>query len=84
MSKPNDLKARLGKRLDRMSVIRDHVRVQVHVASMEAKMRWDVVEAELYGLEKAAEAVVTEANHAALTASMTKVKAFRAWLDDKP
>ncbi|MEJ7732916.1 MAG: hypothetical protein WKG00_27435 [Polyangiaceae bacterium] len=83
MSKPNDLKTRLHKRLGQMSVIRDEVRVQVHLASMEAKARWDVVEAELFGLEKAAEQAVTEANHVALTAGMTKVKAFRAWLDEK-
>ena len=82
MSKPNDLKTRLHKRLDQMSTIRDQVRVQVHLASMDAKARWDVVEAELFGLEKAAEQAVTEANHVALTASMTKVKAFRAWLEE--
>ena len=59
----------------------NRVRLRVRRASMAAKMRWDVMEAELYDHEKAAEAVVTEANHAALTASMVKVEAFRAWLD---
>lgn len=81
MFQTSEITRRLYRRLDQMSVVRDGMRRRVRGASMVAKMRWDVMEAELYDLEKGAERGVTEANHDALTASMLRVDAFGAWFD---
>jgi len=78
-----ELKSDMNKSLDELKMVRDEVRVQVHLAGMEARERWAVLEEELFEAEKAAEAAVSEVAHRALTKSVAKLKAFRTSLARK-
>jgi hypothetical protein len=73
-----DLKSDMKKSLDELKMMRDEVRVQLHLAGMDAKARWAVLEEELFEAEKAAESAMSEAAQKALAKSIAKLEAFRA------
>jgi hypothetical protein len=75
-----DLKADMQKSLDELRMMRDLVRVQLHLAGMDAKTRWTVLEEELFQAEKAAESTMGEAAHKAIRKSVAKLEAFRSSL----
>jgi hypothetical protein len=85
----DDLKKQLDERLAELATLRDEVRVQVHLAGMDAKKRWDSLETEIFDAESSAKGAVSEATHAALVATVSKLTAFRETLkgmveDTKP
>ena len=73
----DDLKKQLDDRLAELTTLRDEVRVQVHLAGMDAKKRWESLETEVFEAEGSAKGAVSDATHAALVATMTKLTAFR-------
>lgn len=79
-----DLKADMQKSLEELKMMRDEVRVQLHLAGMDAKSRWTVLEEELFQAEKAAESAMGEAAHKAIRKSVAKLEAFRSTLAGKP
>jgi len=71
-----DIKQEVDRRLSQMNTLRDEIRVQLHLASLDAKREWDeklepkVLEAE--GVAKQA----TEATKAALDEVVTRLERF--------
>jgi hypothetical protein len=76
----DDLRKQLDERLAQLSTLRDELRVQVHLAGMDAKKRWDSLETEVLDVESSAKGAVSEATHAALVAAVRKLTAFRETL----
>ncbi|MEJ7729931.1 MAG: hypothetical protein WKG00_11990 [Polyangiaceae bacterium] len=73
----DDLKKQLDERLAELATLRDEVRVQVHLAGMDAKKRWDSLETEVFEAEGSAKGAVSDVTHAALVAAVSKLTAFR-------
>ena len=73
-----DLKSDMKKSLDELKRMRDEVRLQLHLASMDAKARWAVLEEEVFEAEKAAESKMSEVAHKAVAKSIAKLEAFRS------
>jgi hypothetical protein len=77
--KTNDLKAELEKSAALLRTLRDEVRVQIHLSSMEAKDAWHKLEPSLEAaLERAAKGV-SDGSHAALTELTDAHRKLREW-----
>ncbi len=72
-----ELKAEMKKGLDRLRTLRDELRVQAHLAGMDAKKRWEELEPKLEGVERAAE----EATEASRKLVADTVKALQSLRD---
>ena len=72
----HDLKAELHKSLALLKTLRDEVRVNLHLAGMDAKATWSKLEPKLADVEHAAREA-TEASRTAVTEALTAVKTFK-------
>jgi hypothetical protein len=72
-----ELRAEVKKGLERLQALRDELRVQSHLAGMDAKKRWDELEPKLADVERAAE----EATEASRTLVADTVKALQSLRD---
>jgi molecular chaperone GrpE (heat shock protein) len=75
-----ELKNELKGRVQELQALRDEIRVQLHLAGMDAKARWAEIEPQVEHLEKAAANTVTEATRAALTETIKRLLKFRSSL----
>ena len=73
------LKEELKKSLDLLRSLRDEARVQMHLAGMEAKERWDKVEPQVAAAERAAQEA-TESSRSAVQEAAKLLKEFLATL----
>ena len=76
----SELKGDLQKSLDSLAMLRDEIRVRLHLAGMDAKDAWNRLEPKLLEAEKLAEDV-SESSKAALNEIVKKVQEFRASLE---
>jgi hypothetical protein len=76
------LKDDIAKSLDLIRTLRDEVRLQLHLAGMEAKERWGSLEPRLEAVEKAAQEA-TESSRQAVQEAVGLLKEFRASLSRK-
>jgi hypothetical protein len=74
-----DLQAEIKKSLDHLHLLRDEVRLQLHLAGLEAKDRWNKLEPKIEAVEQAA-AEATEASRDAVKEAITSLKEFRSSL----
>jgi hypothetical protein len=74
-----DLQAEIKKGLEHLQVLRDEVRVQLHLAGLEAKDRWNKLEPKIDAVERAA-VEATEASRDAVKEAITSLKDFRSSL----
>ncbi len=74
-----ELKNEIHKSLERLRALRDEVRVQLHLAGMDAKDEWSKLEPQLEDAERKAHEF-TEATRHALTEAVKKVTELRARL----
>lgn len=79
MSTSTDLKTEIQKSLDQLRTIKDEIRVQLHLAGMEAKEEWNKLEPQLDEAEKKAHELTNATKHA-LADALHKVSALRAKL----
>ena len=78
MSKPDGLRMELNATLDELRTLRDEIRLQLHLAGMEAKTKWDKdLEPRLFSLEKDVEKEVGSTTRAALHDLNERMKRFR-------
>jgi hypothetical protein len=73
------LKDDIQKGLALIRVLRDEVRVQLHLGGMEAKERWSKLEDRLEAVERAAQQA-TESSRQAVQDTVHLLKEFRATL----
>jgi hypothetical protein len=69
------LKGDIKKSLDALRTLRDEVRVQVHLAGMEAKERWGKLEPSLEAVERAAQEA-TESSREAVNETVKLLREF--------
>ena len=80
MTKTNHrLEDEMKQGLALMQTMRDEVRLQIHLAGMEAKSEWNQLEPILAEVEQAA-ATMTELTHQTLHQAIERLKTFRASL----
>lgn len=72
-----ELKQEVQKTIALLTTLRDEVRVNLHLAGLDARDEWNKLEPHIIELEKAAEHA-TEATRTALADLVRRVKAFRA------
>ena len=78
MSHPKDeLKQEVERGLDEMRRLRDEVRVQLHLAGMEAKDAWYALEPRLEAAEKQVERGFDAAARNAMEQALVKLRALR-------
>jgi lipid II:glycine glycyltransferase (peptidoglycan interpeptide bridge formation enzyme) len=75
----NELKNELKKSLATLQMLRDEVRVRLHLANMDLKDQWNKLEPHLADVERKAEQV-TEASRGLLNEAVKKLENFRASL----
>jgi hypothetical protein len=75
-----DLKSDLKKGLSDLEALRDEIRLQLHLAGMDAKKQWADLEKELNAAEEEVTRSATQATRDALDHTITKLKKFRASL----
>lgn len=81
MSKPDGLRTELNATLDELRTLRDEIRLQLHLAGMEAKEKWDRdLEPRLFSMEKEVEREVGSATRTALHELKDNMKRFRGAL----
>jgi hypothetical protein len=76
MNQKTELNTEIQKSVELLKSLRDEVRVTAHLASMEAKERWKVLEARAVEVEGAA-GEVTAASRDALAHVLAAIKTFR-------
>lgn len=76
MAKQEDLKHQIQRGLDELRKLRDEVRLELHLASMEAKERWDRIEPRIRDVETMAKDIST-ASRRALQEVIDSVRRFR-------
>ncbi|MBX7097514.1 MAG: hypothetical protein K1X89_07375 [Myxococcaceae bacterium] len=76
------LKQNLEQSLALLRTLRDELRVEVHLAGMEAKTRWEGLERRFTKAEAMA-ANVSNASHTIVDEAVTAFRAFREWLADQ-
>lgn len=74
-----DMKAELQKSLTAMQTLRDEIRVQLHLAGMDAKDAWAKLEPKVEEAEKLAEEV-SDASKAAVADVLEKLRELRSSL----
>ena len=80
MTKTNHrLEDEMKQGLALMQTMRDEVRLQIHLAGMEAKEEWNRLEPVLTEVEQAA-ATMTEATHHALHQALERLRKLRSSL----
>jgi len=80
MDTTTQLKQELKTDLEQLRKLRDEIRLQLHLASMDAKSTWAEIEPQLSQLERNASEAVTAATRAALTEAIKRLIRFRAAL----
>lgn len=71
-----DIKQEVDKRLSKMTTLRDEIRVQLHLASLDAKREWDErLEPKVLEAEGAAKHA-SEATKAALEEVVSRLESF--------
>jgi hypothetical protein len=83
MTRNSEIKQELRETLAHLRMVRDEIRVQLHLAGMEAKQRFAKLDADLdqadLWLEQA-----SDASQSALQKLGKRLRAFRASLDEQP
>jgi hypothetical protein len=74
-----ELKNELKKGLTTLQMLRDEVRLRLHLANMELKTQWNKIEPQLAEVEKKAEDV-SEASRAMLNEALKTLETFRSAL----
>lgn len=78
MENPDGLRRELNTTLDELRTLRDEIRVQLHLAGMEAKDKWNRdLEPRLYSMEKDVQRDVSDATKSALHELSVSMKRFR-------
>lgn len=78
MSKPDGLRTELNATLAELRALRDEIRLQLHLAGMEAKDKWNrELEPRLYTMEKDVERDVSEITKTAVHDLAASFKRFR-------
>jgi hypothetical protein len=78
MTQPDGLRRELNATLDELRTLRDEIRLQLHLAGMEAKTKWDRdLEPRLFRMEKAVEREAAEGSRAAMRELAESMKRFR-------
>ena len=81
MSKSDGLRTELTATMNELRTLRDEIRLQLHLAGMEAQERWDRdLEPRLFSMEKRVEREVGAATRSALHDLAETMKKFRASL----
>ncbi len=75
-----ELKVELEKSLALLARLRDEVRVQVHLASMDAKKEWNELEPRIHSAVEQAAKDVSNASHAAIQEMTDRLKKLKASL----
>lgn len=75
----NELKKDVQKSLTHLQMLRDEVRVKLHLAGKDLKDQWSKIEPHLEEAEKAAKSL-SETSRTALANALKKVEKFRAGL----
>lgn len=75
-----ELKAELEKSLALLARLRDEVRVQVHLASMDAKKEWNELEPRIHGAIEQAAKDVSNASQAVVGELTERLKKLKATL----
>lgn len=75
-SQDDDLRHQLGRGLDELRRLRDEVRLDMHLASMDAKDKWRELEPRVMDAENLAKDI-TEASRKALQEVIDSVRRFR-------
>jgi len=82
MSKAEGLRTELNTTLDELRTLRDEVRLQLHLAGMDAKDKWNrEIEPKLFSMEKEVERDVGTATRTALHELAESMKEFRQKLE---
>lgn len=71
-----DLKSDIQTGLDRITTLRDEIKLKLHLASMEVKAEWNELEPKLGGVEKAA-SELSDTAHAAVTDAVSRLSKLR-------
>lgn len=78
MNKQDGLRRELNATLDELRTLRDEIRVQLHLAGMDAKDRWNRdLEPRLFSMEKRVEREVGDATRSALHELAESMRRFR-------
>lgn len=78
MENPDGLRRELNATLDELHTLRDEIRVQLHLAGMEAKDKWNRdLEPRLFSMEKDVERDVASVTRNALHDLAETMKRFR-------
>lgn len=78
MSNPDGLRKELNATLDELRTLRDEIRLQLHLAGMDAKDKWNRdLEPRLFTMEKEVEREVGSATRTALDELGASMKKFR-------
>jgi len=77
------LKTELENKFAELHTLRDDIRVQLHLASMDAKTRWAEIEPRIAQFERTTADTVTEAARAGLTEAIKQLLHFRDSLPKK-
>ena len=76
----------LRSRLDSLKVVRDEIRVQLHLAGLDARSEWDKIERRLENLELGSERAAVAAADATIVsveALLLSLREFKTKLDAK-
>lgn len=78
----NVIKEEVDKNIDRLTALRDEVKLKLHLATLEAKTEWDEhLSPKVFEVEQAAKSV-TESTRATATELVGKLEDFLARLRD--
>jgi hypothetical protein len=72
-----DIKAEFHRDLDAMRTLRDEIRVKLHLAKLDAKDEWNLLEPQLAAIDHAADEF-SEATYKKLNHVMTRLTALKA------
>jgi hypothetical protein len=70
-------KKELNDVMSKFCMLRDEIRVKMHLASMDAKERWSAIEDQVARVEHAATEQATVATRTAVTEAIKKLTKFR-------
>ncbi len=73
---PEELRAELRRGVDTLQMLRDEIRVQMHLASMDARAKWNELEPRILEVEGLAHAAREDARDAVRDA-VTKLRELR-------
>jgi hypothetical protein len=77
MTNQHNLKTEFDKTLAELRTMRDEVRVNLHLAGMDAKTEWEALQPELAKIEQAA-GDLTDATQTAIRTAMQRLSKLRA------